>query len=345
MTTDPKLCSDARVIRKMSFDEAAELAHFGAKVLHPATLAPAMRENIPVHVLNSRRPEGEGTEILARAKTGNLGQRHHREEKQWQRLRLNLREGVDSELLRAVYAAFDRHSCSVDVMATSLGRMSLLVGSTAGLPAIAADLRRCGRGSMGESQSAGVPGGREHSTTAGCGQPRICGRFGYGRARCLPGRFRPDDLVPGGRIECRRIGAALARNLLPAAQNPRATGEGFTARSARRDERSADSVAELRSFRRTRSRGISRRLNDVQTAFGLGESRPTPGPRIFSRLNGARAMGAADARIILIVQFVVGHLVIVDIAPYLLRRPIDHRIDLHQTKLGIPFDPVRAGTD
>ncbi len=50
MTTDPKLCSDARVIRKMSFDEAAELAHFGAKVLHPATLAPAMRENIPVYV-------------------------------------------------------------------------------------------------------------------------------------------------------------------------------------------------------------------------------------------------------------------------------------------------------
>jgi aspartate kinase len=54
MTTDPKLCSDARVIRKMSFDEAAELAHFGAKVLHPATLAPAMREDISVYVLNSR---------------------------------------------------------------------------------------------------------------------------------------------------------------------------------------------------------------------------------------------------------------------------------------------------
>ena len=71
MTTDPKLCPDARVIRKMSFDEAAELAHFGAKVLHPATLAPAMRENIPVYVLNSRRPEGEGTEISARARTGN----------------------------------------------------------------------------------------------------------------------------------------------------------------------------------------------------------------------------------------------------------------------------------
>src|SRR6202008_4270507 len=67
MTADPKSCSDARIIRRMSFDEAAELAHFGAKVLHPATLAPAMRENIPVYVLNSRRPEGDGTEIIADA--------------------------------------------------------------------------------------------------------------------------------------------------------------------------------------------------------------------------------------------------------------------------------------
>ncbi len=81
MTADPKLCSDARVIRKMSFDEAAELAHFGAKVLHPATLAPAMRENIPVYVLNSRRPEGEGTEILAARKDRQRGERDHREEK------------------------------------------------------------------------------------------------------------------------------------------------------------------------------------------------------------------------------------------------------------------------
>src|SRR5207302_4520207 len=71
MTTDPKLCSDARVIRKMSFDEAAELAHFGAKVLHPATLAPAMREDISVYVLNSRNPAGAGTEIVARFDAGN----------------------------------------------------------------------------------------------------------------------------------------------------------------------------------------------------------------------------------------------------------------------------------
>jgi aspartate kinase len=140
MTTDPKLCSDARVIRKMSFDEAAELAHFGAKVLHPATLAPAMRENIPVHVLNSRRPDGEGTEILARAKSGNLVSAITAK---WNvaAVEIECAQGVDSELLRSVYAVFDRHSCSVDVMATSLRHMSLLVGSTTALPAIAADLR------------------------------------------------------------------------------------------------------------------------------------------------------------------------------------------------------------
>jgi aspartate kinase len=68
MTADPKLCPDARVIRKMSFEEAAELAQLGAKVLHPGTLAPAMRENIPVHVLNSRCPEVLGRDYRTLAK-------------------------------------------------------------------------------------------------------------------------------------------------------------------------------------------------------------------------------------------------------------------------------------
>ena len=57
MTTDPALCVDARRVARMSFDEAAELAYFGAKVLHPATLVPAMRSNVPVWVLNSRNPD------------------------------------------------------------------------------------------------------------------------------------------------------------------------------------------------------------------------------------------------------------------------------------------------
>jgi aspartate kinase len=138
MTTDPKLCADARVIRKISFDEAAELAHFGAKVLHPATLAPAVRENIPVFVLNSRRPESEGTEIVARARTGNVVSAITAKRKV-AAVEIECAQ-VNSELLHTVYEVFDQHACAVEVMATSPGRISLLVDSAAALPAIAADL-------------------------------------------------------------------------------------------------------------------------------------------------------------------------------------------------------------
>ena len=62
-TTDPRLTPDARCIPEISFDEAAEMATFGAKVLHPATLIPAMRQNIPVFVGSSREPEAGGTWI------------------------------------------------------------------------------------------------------------------------------------------------------------------------------------------------------------------------------------------------------------------------------------------
>lgn len=140
MTTDPKLCADARVIRKMSFDEAAELAHFGAKVLHPATLVPAMRENIPVRVLNSRHPEGHGTEIVADTISGRKVSAITAK-RNVAAVEIAPQHGIDSELLGRVFSAFDQHSCLVDVMGTSLGRISLLVGSTAALPAIATNLR------------------------------------------------------------------------------------------------------------------------------------------------------------------------------------------------------------
>lgn len=60
-TTDPRLCPKAKPIREISFKEASELATFGAKVLHPATLLPAIRKNIPVFVGSSFTPEAEGT--------------------------------------------------------------------------------------------------------------------------------------------------------------------------------------------------------------------------------------------------------------------------------------------
>ena len=67
MTCDPKLVPRARRVKTISFAEPAELAYFGAKVLHPSTLLPAMEKNIPVVVLNSRRPKIAGTRIVADA--------------------------------------------------------------------------------------------------------------------------------------------------------------------------------------------------------------------------------------------------------------------------------------
>ncbi len=65
LTADPRVVPEARTIERVSFAEAAELAYYGARVLHPASIAPAVRQGIPVRVLNSMRPEAEGTLVLA----------------------------------------------------------------------------------------------------------------------------------------------------------------------------------------------------------------------------------------------------------------------------------------
>jgi len=140
MTTDPNLCSEARCVGRMSFDEAAELAYFGAKVLHPSTLLPARRQNISVWVLNSRNPEGAGTEISA----------HSHDDGRVKAL--SVKRGVAvvdvepvrwlaPELLREVCEAFERYHHTLDLLSASHGSLSLLVTSTTSLPAIADELK------------------------------------------------------------------------------------------------------------------------------------------------------------------------------------------------------------
>lgn len=139
MTTDPCLCPEARRVSRMSFHEAADLAYFGAEVLHPATLAPAMRSNIPVWVLNSRNPECPGTEIAAHGEGDGVKA-------------ITARRGVAivdvepvrwfaPELLREVFDVFERHQHSLDLLSASRGSLALLVSSVSALPAIADDLK------------------------------------------------------------------------------------------------------------------------------------------------------------------------------------------------------------
>src|SRR5436190_20507538 len=65
LTADPRLVAEARTLREISYNEAAELAYFGAKVLHPKTLRPVVEAGIPVWIRNSFRPEQLGTKITA----------------------------------------------------------------------------------------------------------------------------------------------------------------------------------------------------------------------------------------------------------------------------------------
>lgn len=143
LTTDPNLCPDARRIKVISFDEAAELAYFGAKVLHPATVLPAIQKNIPVYILNSRNPTCEGTRITARAPHCKNFFKAIAAKKRITIIdiaapRMLLAHGF----LKAIFDAFDRHRIPIDVVSTSEVSVSLTVDSNESIPALAEDLSR-----------------------------------------------------------------------------------------------------------------------------------------------------------------------------------------------------------
>jgi aspartate kinase len=143
MTTDPGTCPDARRIKIISFEEAAELAYFGAKVLHPATVLPAVQKNIPVLILNSRNPKCEGTRITPRAPECRNAFKAIAVKK-----RITIVDVVATRMLmahgflKAIFDVFDRHRCAVDVVSTSEVSVSLTVDSNEAIPAIADDLAK-----------------------------------------------------------------------------------------------------------------------------------------------------------------------------------------------------------
>ncbi len=157
LTADPRICPAARRIQRISFAEAAESAYFGAKVLHPATLLPAMRKNIPVWVLNSRNfhpgppdPTVTGTLITARhadraqrstdpcATVACISSKRNVAVIDIVSTRMLLAHGF----MKAIFDVFAAHQCPVDMISTSEVSVSLTVADTAQLPAIADALGR-----------------------------------------------------------------------------------------------------------------------------------------------------------------------------------------------------------
>lgn len=131
-TTDPRLTSDARCIKEISFDEAAEMATFGAKVLHPATLIPAMRRNIKVFVGSSREPEAGGTWIC----------KNVQDRPPYRAIALRKSQTLitvkspamlhAAGFLTKVFDIMSRHQISVDLVTTSEISVALTLDSAAG---------------------------------------------------------------------------------------------------------------------------------------------------------------------------------------------------------------------
>jgi aspartate kinase len=143
MTTDPRVCPDARTIPRISFNEAAELAYFGAKVLHPATLLPAIHKNIPVYVLNSRNLKSKGTRITAHAPSSGDTFRAITAKTGVSIVNVVASRGVMVHgFLRSVFEALDLHGSSVDIVAISEVSMSFTMESKRLPKALIADLEK-----------------------------------------------------------------------------------------------------------------------------------------------------------------------------------------------------------
>jgi aspartate kinase len=143
LTADPRVVTGARTIEAVGFEEASELASFGAKVLHPYTIAPAVRVGIPVWVLNSRRPEGTGTLITHDAPRRHVTAIAGKSAVALVKVRsprMLLTEGF----MRELFGIFEKHKTSVDVVATSEVSVSVTVDDASNLEDILVDLRVLG---------------------------------------------------------------------------------------------------------------------------------------------------------------------------------------------------------
>jgi len=144
MTCDPRVVVGARLIDEMTFQEAAELAYFGARVLHPSTILPAVQKGIPVRVLNARRPEAQGTVIVRQAKDSSgetvkaIAFKEHITLITIVSTRMLMMHGF----LAKVFEVFARYEKSVDVIATSEVSISLTVDTERDVDSVVHDLQR-----------------------------------------------------------------------------------------------------------------------------------------------------------------------------------------------------------
>jgi aspartate kinase len=146
LTTDPRLVPEARTLPVLSYEEASELAYFGAKVLHPKTIQPAVDYRIPVRVCNSHAPAEKGTMVLAESGESENKIKAIAHKKGITILRVSSARMLGSYgFMSALFQIFERHRTVIDVISTSEVSLALTIDNTESLEQVVTDLKRLGR--------------------------------------------------------------------------------------------------------------------------------------------------------------------------------------------------------
>ena len=141
LTADPRIVPEARLVPALTFAEASELAYFGAKVLHPSTIQPAIASGIPVRIVNSRRPDGAGTKITAHptreaSPVAALASKRGLTVIEIASARMLMAHGF----LKRLFEVFDRLETAVDVVTTSEVNVSVTIDDPSRLDQLVAEL-------------------------------------------------------------------------------------------------------------------------------------------------------------------------------------------------------------
>lgn len=152
MTSDPRVIPGARTIPAISYDEAAELAYFGAKVVHPSTIVPAVKRAIPVWVKNTANPSASGTRI--QLDSSGTGVRAIASKSGITLITVQSSRMLNAYgFLRGLFDVFDAHRVSVDLVATSEVSVSMTVDGSVDIAAILGDLEELGEVSVEREKS------------------------------------------------------------------------------------------------------------------------------------------------------------------------------------------------
>jgi aspartate kinase len=142
LTADPRIVPHARPVERMTYAEASELAYYGAKVIHPATIEPAVEAGIPVRILNTFRPDAPGTLVAPRVGAGDRPVTSIASKRGIHLVSLTSPRMLgQSGFMAGVFEVFGRHDVVVDLIATSEVSVTVSVDRAEGLAAAVEDLR------------------------------------------------------------------------------------------------------------------------------------------------------------------------------------------------------------